>query len=147
MSPSAEAQRERIVYIPDCSSRKIEDVLAIIMKWTDRNAQNVLHLRAHPRRELRGFVAVMGQYRHAPIREKETPILGVALHTPVRNISQGGLGLIAPPMFVPQLVSDSTPLIKTVDFFREGAKLTFSLDREGAAPLVIDGTVVRLLPT
>ena len=147
MSSSAAISAEQIEYYPDCTCPQIERVLGIMEKWSVRNAANVVQLRSHPRRELRGFVTAITDY-HDPYRsDPDAPPLRLALRVPARNISQGGLGLIAPQGFVPQVLSDESPAIKTLDVFHEGVKLTIQLDRQAAPALIVAGDVVRVRPT
>ena len=147
MSSSAEVPNEHIECYPDCSHRQLESVLDTLAKWSARNSSNVAHLRASPRRELRGVVTLFLSHRHPKVTDKDAPLMRLALRVPARNISQGGLGLVAPPQFVPPLLTDSTLLLKTVNLLREGVPVTIQLSRDGAPPLIIDGIVARLRPT
>jgi hypothetical protein len=147
MSSSAEVPVEHVEYYPDCSHQQLEAVLDTLAKWSVRNSANVAHLRAFPRRELRGVVTVRLTHRDPKVTDKEAPLMRLALRVPARNISQGGLGLVAPTHFMPPLLTDATPLLKTDDLLREGVLVTVQLARDGAPPLVIDGMIARLRPT
>jgi hypothetical protein len=140
------AAKPCIEYLPDCTDRDIQEVLALLDKWSQRNASHVTHLRGAERRDFRGLVvtiasnAVPGTIADAP--QGAT----VTCRVPARNISQTGFGFIAPPVFAPRWMSDGTPLLKTCELFRPGRNVTLQFERGGAAPLQVDATVVRLRP-
>jgi len=143
LEPAAEPCIE---YFPDCTDREIHEVLAILDKWSQRNASHVTHLRAAERRDFRGLVVTIAtDPEPGTIADAPGGAL-VTCHVPARNLSQTGFGFIAPPVFAPRWMSDGTPLLKTSELFRIGRRLTLQFERGGAAPLQMDGTVVRARP-
>ena len=62
-------------------------------------------------------------------------------HVPTRNVSKAGLGFVAPPVFMPRVLSDRTLLVRTELMFRVGTQVKVKLgSADGKMPtLTVEG--------
>lgn len=115
-------------YDPDCNPDHLEQVLRALDQWSSRTARHVTHQRRSDRHDFRSVVYIeprAGVPGALPIRQ--------IFHVTTRNVSKTGLGFVAPPVFMPRLLSDDTPLVRSEVIFREGAHVKIRLqagDRE-----------------
>jgi len=65
-------------------------------------------------------------------------------HTPTRNVSKTGLGFVAPPVFIPKMMSDTTPLIRAEAAFRVGMKIKVTLGPPTGMMPTLCGEIVRV---
>ena len=124
-------------YEPDCSPEQIEQVLCALDRWSDRTSKHVTYQRASDRHD----------YRTTIIVEISEPTLSEGprqlFHVPTRNVSKTGIGFIAPPVFLPRLLSDSTPLIRTETVFRPGLKIKVTLGSPTGTMPTLCAEIVR----
>jgi hypothetical protein len=141
MTATCETPLQEIHYEPDCSPDELRQVIGVLERWSRRTRKHVTHVRASHRHEYRTTVLV---------ETSEITADGPArrlFHVPARNVSKTGLGIIAPPVFVPKLLSDTTPLLRADTVFRLGAKVKLVLGSQlPNAPVVIAEVIrVRLI--
>src|SRR3954468_17860982 len=116
MSQSAKTAINEAHYDPDCTPEQVTQVLSALDRWSGRTARHVMHQRSNDRHN----------YRTSVIIEASGPATapGAAtrkiFHVPTRNVSKAGLGFIAPPVFMPRVMSDRTLLVRTELMFRVG---------------------------
>jgi len=140
----SQVSEQRIVeahYYADCSPDQVEEVLAHLDRWSDRNATHVTHNRHHERHEYRTEVIVERLHEG-----NDAPDVRQIFHVQARNVSRVGLGFLAPPVFVPKLVSDATPLLRTDDIFEVGASVTVKLNAADRDAIEVCATVMRRRP-
>jgi hypothetical protein len=128
-----------VEYDPDCTPEQLEQVLWALERWSMRTAGHVNHHRASPRRDLRTVVIVEGG-QPTP----ENGCLRQIFHVPTRNLSRGGLGLIVPPVFVPRMLSDATPLARSEQVFRVGQQIKVCFGPQGTKLPALRGEIVRM---
>jgi hypothetical protein len=128
-----------IEYDPDCTPEQVEQVLLSLDRWSVRTAGHVNHHRGAERHDLRTVVIVEGS---PPT--PENGCLRQIFHIPTRNLSQKGLGLIVPPVFVPRVLSDATPLVRTDTVFRVGQEIKIRFGPEGTTLPALRGVIVRM---
>lgn len=128
-----------VEYDPDCTPQQLEQVLLALDRWSVRTAGHVNHQRGAPRRDLRTVIIVEGS-QPTP----ENGCLRQIFHIPTRNISRSGLGLIVPPVFVPRMLSDATPLVRSEAAFRVGQQIKVQFGPEGTTLPALRGVIVRM---
>jgi PilZ domain-containing protein len=128
-------------YQPDCSAEQIEQVLSSLDRWSSRTGKHVTHQRASDRHIYRTTVLVEPS-------DPQLPDSGPRrlFHVPTRNVSKTGLGFIAPPMFLPSLLSDATPLVHAEAAFRVGMKIKVTLGSPSGTMPQLSGEIVRMRP-
>jgi hypothetical protein len=128
-------------YQPDCSAEQIEQVLSSLDRWSSRTGKHVTHQRAADRHIYRTTVIVEPSDQQladsAPRR---------LFHVPTRNVSKTGIGFIAPPMFLPSLLSDATPLVHAESAFRVGMRIKVTLGPPTGTMPQLWGEIVRMRP-
>jgi hypothetical protein len=142
MSVAIETEIVEVHYEPDCTQEDVEQVLSSLDRWSGRTARHVTHLRSSERHEYRTTVIVEPN----PLAAGTEPIHRQFVRVPTRNVSKSGLGFIAPPRFVPKVLSDSTPLLRSDLMFRVGTELKVKLGPANGKMPVVKGVVIRLRP-
>jgi hypothetical protein len=142
MSQLAEIDVGEIHYEPDCPPEQIADVLLALDRWSGRTSEHVTHLRSGDRHEYRTTVTI--ETSSALSAGNEPPRL--VFHVPSRNVSKAGLGMVVPPVFIPRLLSDETPLLRAETVFRVGTRIKITLGRGESSLPVVNGEVIRLRP-
>lgn len=132
-------QITEVEYDPDCTPEQVDQVLMALERWSVRTAGHVNHQRGAPRRELRAVIIVEGSQ---PV--PENGCVRQIFHVPTRNISRSGLGLIVPPVFVPRMLSDTTPLVRSEVAFRVGQEIKVKFGPAGAVLPALRGVIVRM---
>jgi len=143
---SCEPETKPANYAPDCPPEQLEQIREILEKWSARNGNHVSHLRSAERRDFRSAVVVEARPRGSTAPDEHVPFPRLSFSVPVRNISQTGIGLLAPPMFALRVKSESASMLRTEDIFFQSAEVTVHLSRGDHQPILVDGTVVRLRP-
>src|SRR5438552_2630002 len=128
-------------YEPDCSAEQIEQVLSALDRWSRRTAKHVTHQRASDRHTYRTTVIVEPNDSVLP-----NPALRQLFHVPTRNVSKTGLGFIVPPVFMPKLLSDATPLVRAESVFRVGMKIKVTLGPPTGMMPTLCAEIVRIRP-
>jgi hypothetical protein len=126
-------------YDPDCNPEQLEQVLRALDQWSDRTARHVTHLRQNDRHSYRTTVTVEPQPgKPAAARFRQV------FHVQARNVSKNGLGFVAPPVFMPRVLCDETPLVRSEIIFGVGAPLKVRLQAPGRQPLALNAEITRL---
>ena len=126
-------------YDPDCKPEQLDQVLHALDQWSDRTARHVNHKRTSDRHNYRTTVTIEpspNQPHSAPYRQ--------VFQVQARNVSKSGLGFVAPAVFMPRLLCDETPLVRSELIFRVGAPLTVRLQGRGQKRLDLKAEVMRL---
>ena len=142
MSQTAETDIHEAHYDPDCSPEQVMQVLSALDRWSGRTARHVMHQRGNDRHN----------YRTSVIIEPSGPAeAGAAatrkiFHVPTRNVSKAGLGFVAPPVFMPRVISDRTLLVRTELMFRVGTQVKVKLGSADGKMPTLSGVIMRLRP-
>jgi len=141
MSHSVETDISEAYYDPDCTPEQIVQVLSALDRWSGRTAKHVMHQRKSDRHN----------YRTSVIIEAADPQSGGTasrkiFHVPTRNVSKAGLGFVAPPVFIPRVLSDRTLLVRTELMFRVGTPVQVKLGSADGKMPTLSGVVMRLRP-
>ena len=141
MSQTDQTETIEVHYEPDCAPEQIEHVLAALDRWSRRTGKHVTHQRASDRHAYRTTVIVEPS-------ESATPnsTLRQFFHVPTRNVSKTGLGFVVPPLFIPKMLSDTTPLVRGESAFRVGMKIKVTLGPPTGLMPTICGEIVRVRP-
>jgi hypothetical protein len=126
-------------YQPDCSPEQIEQVLSSLDRWSSRTGKHVTHQRAADRHNYRTTVIVEPNDPQLPDSAPRR-----LFHVPTRNVSKTGLGFVIPPMFLPRLLSDATPLVHAEAAFRVGMKIKVTLGPPTGNMPQLWGEIVRM---
>ena len=128
-------------YEPDCPAEQIEHVLAALDRWSRRTGKHVTHRRVSDRHNYRTTVIIEPSdsvTANSTVRQ--------CFHVPTRNVSKTGLGFVAPPIFMPKMLSDTTPLIRAESAFRVGMKIKVTLGPPTGMMPTLCGEIVRVRP-
>jgi hypothetical protein len=128
-------------YEPDCSPEQVEQVVSALDRWSKRTAKHVTHQRVSDRHAYRTTVIV--EPCDSIASESE---LRQLFHVPTRNVSKTGLGILVPPIFLPKLLSDATPLIRSESAFRVGMKIKVTLGPPTGMMPTLCAEIVRVRP-
>jgi hypothetical protein len=126
-------------YDPDCDPEQLEQVLRALDQWSHRTARHVTHKRRTDRHSYRTTVFIEPQSVAAA-----APAIRQVFHVPTRNVSKSGLGFIAPPVFMPRLLCDETPLVRSETIFRVGARIRLRLQAADREMPTLSGEIKRL---
>jgi len=141
MSQTEQTNIIEVHYEPDCPPEQIEHVLAALDRWSRRTAKHVTHQRASDRHAYRTTVMVEPS---EPATAGST--LRQLFHVPTRNVSKTGLGFVASPVFMPRLLSDTTPFVRGEAAFRVGMKIKVTLGPPTGMMPTLCGEIVRVRP-
>jgi hypothetical protein len=138
-----ETPADVIEYVPECSEAELDDVVNLLERWSQRTEQHVTARRKHDRHGVRlnVLVELVGAEPEcfAAMGERRS----VFFHVPARNISQSGVGLLAPPTFSPRWLSDMTPILRAETVLAVGTKLRLTIPSTTGPGLVMLGEVIR----
>src|SRR4029078_3782541 len=123
MSQNAETDIHEAHYDPDCSPEQVMQVLSALDRWGARSARHVFYQRSNDRHNYRTSVIIEPS---GPAVAGETTMRKI-FHVPTRSVSKTGLGFVAPPVFMPRVVSDRTLLVRTELVFRVGTQVKIKL--------------------
>jgi hypothetical protein len=142
MSRISDRYTAEVHYEPDCPPEMVRQVLAALDRWSDRTGNHVTHARASERHDYRTNVIV---------EASDPAVFGGSsfrrvFHVPARNVSKTGLGFVAPPVFVPRMSSDATPLMRADVIFRLGAKVKVTLGLVSDKTRTLTGEIIRVRP-
>jgi PilZ domain-containing protein len=141
VNPTNDAIADEVQYAPDCSPEQIEEVLSSLDRWSERTAKHVVHRRRAKRHQYHTNVTVElydGQDADATPRQTFT--------VTTRNLSKTGLGLVIPPVLVPRLLSDATPLVRSEAVFQVGMKIRVTLGPPTGIMPTLWAEIVRVRP-
>jgi hypothetical protein len=141
MTLAVETPCAEMHYDPDCSPEQIEQVLSSLDRWSGRTAKHVTHQRASDRHNYRTTVIVEPSDPQSPESAPRR-----LFHVPTRNVSKTGLGFIVPPVYLPRLLSDATPLVHAEAVFRVGSKIKVTLGPPTGTMPQLWAEIVRLRP-
>jgi hypothetical protein len=141
MSQTDQTNIVEVHYESDCSTEQIEHVLAALDRWSRRTGKHVTHQRASDRHAYRTTVIVEPNEQNGA-----SSTLRQFFHVPARNVSKTGLGFIAPPIFIPKMLSDATPLIRAESAFKLGMKIKVTLGPPTGMMPTLCGEIVRVRP-
>lgn len=141
MTTTHEPRLTEIDYDPDCNPEQLAQVLHALDQWSDRTSGHVIHQRSSDRHHYRTTIAIEPE----PSPSHSPPFRQI-FHVPARNVSKSGLGFVAPPLFMPRLLSDETPLVRSEHIFRVGATLKIQLHAPGKTMPTLRAEVARLRP-
>lgn len=132
-----------VEYDPDCTPQQFAEVLASLDRWSVRTQDHVTYLRKCERHDYRTSV-VVARCEVPPLAG--TPVSKLMFQVMGRNLSQSGLGFLSPPVFVPRLLSDETPLVRGEFAFRLGIEVNVKLVPKVGPPLLVRASVTRIRP-
>ena len=128
-------------YDPDCTPEQIVQVLSALDRWSGRTARHVMHQRKSDRHNYRTSVIIeAGEEQPGAAASRKI------FHVPTRNVSKAGLGFVAPPVFMPRVLSDRTLLVRTELMFRVGTQVKVKLGSADGKMPTLSGVVMRLRP-
>lgn len=139
---AANQATDAIRYRPECGAEAVQAVLAALHWWSRRSEPHHSNHRRHARREYDEAVyaqplAIEGR------ADAQLPPRPVWLQVQARNLSQGGISLLAAPRFVPELVGDDTPLLSAERIFRLGRPMAIGLHPAPGKLWWVEGEIVR----
>jgi hypothetical protein len=130
-----------ISYVPDCEPATLDQVAEILERWRKRSEDHYSNRRKDHRFPYPNRVLVVATL---PADESHgSDPLHVVVETQTRNLSCGGMSLLAAPAFVPQSASDSTPMLHADRIFVVGRVVSIGLPRQGSECLWMRGSIVR----
>jgi hypothetical protein len=130
-----------VSYIPDCEAATAEQVAEILERWRKRSEDHYSNRRKDHRFPYPNHVFIVASL---PADEATAGApLNVVVQTQTRNLSCGGVSLLAAPVFVPQQASDDTPVLHAERIFAVGRLVSVGLPRQGSECLWMRGTIVR----
>lgn len=138
MNTAAPPTADAVRYRPECGPDAVRAVLDALNWWSQRSERHHSNQRQHARRDY--DAAVLLQPLAADARPQQPPVV---LQVQSRNLSQNGISLLAAPRFVPELVSDDTPLLSADRVFRLGRLLAVGLHPTPDRLLWVEGEIVR----
>jgi hypothetical protein len=141
MSHSVETDISEVHYDPECTPEQIVQVLSALDRWSGRTAKHVMHQRKSDRHNYRTSVII-----EAGEERSGTAGLRKIFHVSTRNVSKAGLGFVAPPIFMPRVLSDRTLLVRTEAMFRVGTQVKVKLGSADGKMPTLGGVVMRLRP-
>jgi hypothetical protein len=116
-------------------------VLSVLDRWSGRTSKHVTYQRSSDRHNYRTTVIIEpGDPKLSDFRPRQL------FHVPTRNVSKTGLGFIAPPGFIPRLLSDSTPLVRTECVFSVGMTIKLTLGAPTGMMPTLSAEIVRIRP-
>lgn len=130
-----------VSYVPDCQAATIEQVADILERWRKRSEDHFSNRRKDHRFPYPNRVLVVATLPPDETTGRES--LHVVVETQTRNLSCGGISLLAAPMFVPQTAGEHTPVLHADRIFALGRVVSIGLSRQGSDCLWMRGAIVR----
>ena len=129
-----------VSYVPDAQSATAEQVAEILERWRKRSEDHYSNRRKdhrfpYPNRAL--VVATL-----AADESTGGQPLHVVVETQTRNLSCGGISILAAPNFLPQS-GDGSPTLHADRIFVVGRSVSVGLPRQANDWLWMRGTIVR----
>jgi hypothetical protein len=142
MTMSVDNHITEVHYDPDCPAEQVSQVLSALERWSGRTARHVTHQRTSDRHDYRSTVIIeAGGDASAGGAVKRQ-----VFYVQTRNVSKAGLGFIAPPVFMPRVLSDTTPLLLTEVVFQVGTRMKVQLGPPTGNIPTLSAVVTRLRP-
>ncbi len=129
-----------VSYVPDCQPATADQVAGILERWRKRNEDHYSNRRKDHRFPYPNRVLVVATL---PADESTGAPLHVVVETQTRNLSVGGISLLAAPVFVPQQAGDKATPLHADRIFVVGRLVSIGLPRQGNDCLWMRGTIVR----
>jgi hypothetical protein len=129
-----------VSYVPDCEPATADQVAGILERWRKRNEDHYSNRRKDHRFPYPNRVLVVATI---PPDEADTGPLHVVVETQTRNLSCGGISLLAAPVFVPQQPEEKSIPLHADRIFVVGRIVSIGLPRQGIDCLWMRGTIVR----
>jgi hypothetical protein len=133
---------EEYMYDPDCSTEAFEACAASLKRWSERTKNHVVHARQFERHEFPKWIVVKTLDEDSLDGSAATFVF----HLMARNLSQAGMSILLPEQFVPRLLCDRTPLMRSESRFRKGEQLFVNLVSRAGDELNLQAQIVRLRP-
>jgi len=127
-------------YVPECEQATADQVFDILERWRKRTEEHFTNRRRdlrfpYPHRAL----VVVGV---APAEGSKGPA-HVVVKVQTRNLSCGGVSLLAAPIYVPQEAIEGAPFLSSERLFAAGREISVGLPQPGEDVLWMRGTIVR----
>jgi hypothetical protein len=136
---------ETIRYRADCDAATLASVLDALNRWSDFCKDHQSNRRRHARGAYEtGILVSVAARELAGIDMGATE--RIVLEVQARDLSQAGISLIVAPLFIPQVMSDNTPLLAAHQVFEEGRSLEVRLELPSSRPIWLEGQIVRIRP-
>jgi hypothetical protein len=142
MGQTVEPKIIEVDYEPDCSPEQVVQVLSALDRWSSRTAPHAKQQRASERHDYRTTVIIEPQSETVVGDQRIRQVF----HIPTRNISKAGLGFVAPSVFLPRQVSDSSPPVRTEIMFQVGSKVNVKLGPSSGKMPTLSAVITRLRP-
>jgi hypothetical protein len=130
-----------ISYVPECESTTAEQVADILERWRKRSEDHYSNRRKDHRFPYPNRVLVVATVPADETTGSEP--LHVVVETQTRNLSCGGMSLLAAPLFVPQTAGEHTPVLHADRIFVVNRVVSIGLPRQGSEYLWMRGGIVR----
>lgn len=130
-----------VSYIPDCQPATAEQVAEILERWRKRTEDHYSNRRKDHRFPYPSQVLVLVTLPADESTGGEP--LHVVVETQTRNLSCGGISLLAAPTFLPQASGDGAPALHADRIFVVGRAVSVGLPRQNSECLWMRGTIVR----
>ena len=130
-----------VSYVPDCQPATAEQVAEILERWRKRSEDHYSNRRKDHRFPYPNQVLVLATL--PPDEATGSESLHVVVETQTRNLSCGGISLLAAPSFLPQTPSDRTPVLHADRIFVVGRMVSVGLPRQHNEWMWMRGTIVR----
>jgi len=129
-------------YEPDCSPEQLIQVLSAMDRWSGMTGQHIIQQRTSDRHHYRTTLSI----ERVNAAAKQSGPRRQVFHVAARNVSKSGLGFIAPPAFLPRMLSEETPLLRTDAIFLPGTPVTVNLGPVAGKIPPISGVITRVRP-
>jgi hypothetical protein len=127
-------------YVPQCEEATAERVFEVLERWRKRTEENFTNRRRdirfpYPQRALVVVTVTPAEAGEGPAH--------VVVKVQTRNLSCGGVSLLAAPYFVPQETTSGAPALSAEQLFATGRELSIGLPQPGEEHLWMRGTIIR----
>jgi hypothetical protein len=129
-----------VSYLPDCDAATADQVADILERWRKRSEDHYSNRRKDHRFPYPNRVLVVATI--PPDEATGGQRLNVVVETQTRNLSCGGISLLAAPVFLPQQAGENAPLLHADRIFALGRIVSIGL-RQGTEYLWMRGAIVR----
>lgn len=136
-----ELQNQTVKYIPDCQPATMDQVMEVLERWRKRSEDHFSNNRRDHRFPYPNRALVVCHERLGG--EGDASLTPIVLEVHTRNLSCGGVSLLAPPTYVPERAEGNTPVLYTERLLAPGRELSIGLPRPGNEFLWMRGSIVR----
>lgn len=131
-------------YSPNCEPEAIQQVMEILERWRQRSEDHFTNYRKDHRFPYSNRALVICQEKLGG--EVDVGSTAVALEVHTRNLSCGGVSLLAPPVFVAKHASEDAPPLRSERLLAVGREVSVGLALAPDEFLWMRGTVIRSRP-